>query len=231
MVSGIQPVASDTPMQVMVYTEDWPPLNFMDSNGEISGHSTVQVKALMDATGISYDLQLVSWYRAYHLTLKTPNTLLYTILRTPEREDLFHWYCPISTPQQISLFRLTAGKVITLNKLEDAKSLILGVIRGDYPSEYLFSQGFEENKNLIFSTNEEANVRLLLSGRLDLLVQAEPALHSRLEQMGLPADTVTKTLNNINGDSLEACLVINKESDPKLIALLDSTFSQLKSKK
>jgi polar amino acid transport system substrate-binding protein len=216
------------PFKVVIYTEEFPPLNYMHNKDGVKGYATEQVRTLMDAAGIDYDIQLTSWYRAYQLTLKTPNTLIYTLLRTPERENAFHWYCSIGLPRQISLFKLTDDKAIKLNQLKDAKPYILGVVRGDYPAEYLLSQGFRENKNLIFSTDEEANTRMLLSKRIDLIVQTEQAFYFRLAKLGFAKSKVTKVIQSIDGRSLKACLAINKDSDPKLITLLDNTFETIK---
>lgn len=226
----VQTIAYAKPFNVVVYTEEFPPLNYMHSTDGVSGHATQQIKTLLDAAGINYDIQLTSWYRAYQLTLTTPNTLIYTILKTPERESLFHWYCPIALPQNINLFKLTTNQTLKVTQLNEAKAYILGVMRGDYPSEFLISKGFEENKNLVYSSDEAANTRMLLSGRIDLIVQTEAALHFRLAELGLPKSKVTPVLKSIDGRPLSTCLAINKQSDPALIHLLDETFKTIKPK-
>ena len=221
-------VAFASSVKVVIYTEEWPPLNYMGANGEVLGFVTDRVRALMDAADISYDIQLLFWARANRITLTTPNTLLYTMLRTPEREDLFHWYCPIAEPQHLRLFKLTSRNEINLNELDNAKTFILGVIRGGYSSKYLLSQGFSEDENLVFVTNDDIAVKQLLNGRIDLIAQSKSALHYRLNKLGLPTDVVTEALGNIDSVQQEACLVINKNSDAKLIALLDKAFARLK---
>jgi len=221
-------MANATEFKVVIYTEEFPPLNYMHGKDGVKGYATEQVKKLMTAANIDYDIQLTSWYRAYQLTLTTPNTLIYTLLRTPEREALFHWYCPIGLPRQISLFKLTDDMAIKLHHLNDAKAYSLGVVRGDYPAEYLLSQGFKVNENLVFSTDDEANTRMLMSRRIDLIVQSEQAFYFRLAKMGFAKNKVTKVMPSIDGRTLEACLAINKNSDPKLITLLDNTFETIK---
>ena len=215
-------------LQVVIYTEEWPPLNYLGANGEVRGFVTDRVRALMDAAEISYDIQLIFWARANKITLTTPNTLLYTMLKTPEREDLFHWYCPIAEPQQLSLFKLTSRKEINLSELDNAKDFILGVIRGGYSSKYLLSQGFSADENLVFVTNDDIAVKQLLNGRIDLIAQSKSALHYRLNKLGLTTDVVTEALGSIDSVQQEACLVINKNSDAKLIAALDKAFARLK---
>lgn len=228
LIGAAQTMAVGASLKAVIYTEEWPPLNYGGSNGEVRGLATDRVKALVEATGISYDIQLVSWYRAYHLTLKTPNTMLYTILKTPEREDLFHWYCPIAESQQISLFRLTSRNDIKLNELQDAKRLVLGVTRGDYVGEFLLSKGFNSNKNLVFTADADVNLQQLLNGRIDLIAESKAALNYRLTELGIATDTVTEALGSIDGITQKACLAINKESDTELIELLDKSFARLK---
>jgi len=221
-------MAKAAEFKVLIYTEEFPPLNYMHAKDGVKGFATEHVKKLMDTAGIDYDIQLTSWYRAYQLTLTTPNTLIYTLLRTPEREALFHWYCPIGLPRQISLFKLADDKALKLNQLKDAKPYILGVVRGDYPAEYLLSQGFKVNENLVFSTDDEANTRMLMSRRIDLIAQSEQAFYIRLAKMGFPKRKVTKVLKSIDGRALEACLALTKDSAPKLITLLNNTFNTIK---
>ena len=117
------------------------------------------------------------------------------------------WYCPIAEPQQISLFRLTSRDDIQLHELQDAKRFILGVNRGDYPSEYLLSKGFTANKNLIFTSNDDVNLQQLLNGRIDLLVQSKPALHFRLSKMGIAKNTVIySSFEALQSDEFFQCL-------------------------
>jgi polar amino acid transport system substrate-binding protein len=45
----------------------------------------------MEASGLDYKIELLPWVRAYNMALNRDNVLIYTITRTTERENLFHW--------------------------------------------------------------------------------------------------------------------------------------------
>ena len=218
--------ASSTDSTLIVYTEEWPPFNYLNEKGEIDGISTLKVREVLESIGIDYEIRLVPWIRAFTIASDTPNTLIYSLFKTPERTATFEFLCPLTEqPQSIALFRLTERNDINIRQLSDAKQYISGVIRGDFAVEYLVSQGFAESSQLLVSSDEHANIRQLFSHRVDLIVQSEAAMTFRLKQLGLPRERVTKVLDSIDGNYHQPCLGINKKSDPQLIRALRSAFT------
>ena len=89
-------------VDIHAYTEDVPPLNYVDK-GKISGYSTEVLRLAAQEAGLSLSIEAQPWLRAYAAVQKSPNALLFTVVRTPEREAQFQWVGPIGTAPRLSI--------------------------------------------------------------------------------------------------------------------------------
>ena len=156
-------ISAGTPLHIKVVTEDAYPIQY-EKNGEILGPSTELVKSVLDESNISYSIELLPWARAYNIALNQPNTMIYSLARTEQRESLFHW---IGSVLRINYYlvgkeSLKLSEPITLASL---KKLKIGVIRGSATEQYLISQGF---KNLYLVSKPSQSINMLKLGRIDL---------------------------------------------------------------
>ena len=87
-------------VDIHAYTEDVPPLNYVDK-GKISGYSTEVLRLAAQEAGLSLSIEAQPWLRAYAAVQKSPNALLFTVVRTPEREAQFQWVGPIDRAASI----------------------------------------------------------------------------------------------------------------------------------
>lgn len=76
--------------EIRIVTEELPPYN-MTQDGQITGMSTEVVQAVLKEVGMSAPIQSMPWARAYDIALNSENTLIYSITRTRQRENLFKW--------------------------------------------------------------------------------------------------------------------------------------------
>lgn len=80
-----------------VYTEQNPPYNFLE-NGKLKGFSTLLLEQLFHKSGhqiFGNTIEVLPWVRGYDQVLHEKNVVLYSMVRTPEREALFQWVGPI----------------------------------------------------------------------------------------------------------------------------------------
>ena len=96
--------AQEYPLKIV--TEHWPPYHYLNENGEIRGAAHDVVKQVITQSKLEANIDVLSWSKAYDIALHRPNTLIFSIVKTPERENLFDWYCPIAEPLEISMFKL-----------------------------------------------------------------------------------------------------------------------------
>ncbi len=145
----LMPLFSNTFAQdeITIVTEEWAPFNYQE-NGKVVGFSTELLKEILARLKINAPIKLYPWARSYHLALNNKNTLLYTVARTDERQNLFKWIGPIA-PRKMYLFKMKNRNDIVIKSLTDAQSLVVGSVRDDAFTQFLLNNGFQKGKNVI----------------------------------------------------------------------------------
>lgn len=200
-----------------IVTEDWVPFNYLGESGEITGLATKRVKDLMAEKGISYDITLFPWKRAYNRALKDANVAIYSIYRTKERENDFYWYCPLLDPIPVFAYSLAARDDILVETIEDLVNYKLGVTRGAFVITALKQDGLLERLTINNESDDLTNVSTLLTQRVDLIIDSKEALAYRLKQLNRPISVVREHLQ-VPLPQVEAnCIAFNKKTNPVLL--------------
>ena len=170
--------------ELTVISEDNPPFNFI-KDGVFTGSSTEVVREIMRRLGLPAEIQVLTWARAYQLALTQPNVVLFSTVRTKEREDLFHWVGPIYKARFGFYARRGSGPYLTC--LADAKKVgAIATYKDDVREQLLKSQGFT---NLDSSKSPASNLKKLLAGRVDLWLYSNLGVPSVARQLGIdPAE-------------------------------------------
>jgi len=170
---------------VTVVTEELPPYN-MTVDGKLTGMSTEVVQAVMDEVGEAARIQSMPWARAYDIALNSENVLIYSIARTPQREELFKWVGVIA-PTRWFLFSLP-GTEFNLKSLDDAREYQIATVKQDVGEQYLIDKGFVIGRNLQSSNKYEHNYEKLKAGRVNLWISNELNAHYLVRQASGNAD-------------------------------------------
>lgn len=214
--------------KITVVTEQWPPYNYLSSSGEIIGSATEIVEQTLQQANIPYTLNMYPWARAYKTALEQPNVLIYSILRSPERERLFHWICPLNTIQYY-FFKLSNREDIDINSLNDVKKYTLGLIRDSYMHNHLIKQGFIEGEHFQISGDNQANINLLVAGRVDVIIDTHENISLRLKGLSVPKKTL-KASYPIGRDIIPTpwtCMAISLKTPPPLVDAIRESHHQL----
>ena len=161
--------ASASPL--IAYTEELPPLNFLQHD-KVSGFSSELLQARAAKAAIPLSLQLLPWARGYAMTQSTPGSLLFSTVRTPERENLFRWVGPIS-PRRIYLYRLTRRKDIQLRNIEQLKQLRTSTLFESATQKRLLELGLRIGEEQDSGRSDAVNLGKLLLGRVDLVAMLD----------------------------------------------------------
>lgn len=207
---------------VDVVTELSAPLQF-EENGRIVGVATEIVRELFARTDWQPEIKMMPWARAYQNALARPNVAIYSIARTPEREEHFEWIGPI-VPIQFGIYRLRSRNDISVTSLADLRRYTIGVVQGDVRHLYLQKQGMQDfpEGNLNTVSSQELNYRKLFAGRIDLIVMGSmTCVTKRIDCEQL---TLVHTLDEL---SEGLYLALRKGSDSTLVASLQSAFSTM----
>jgi len=209
---------------IIVVTEDFPPYNYL-SNGQAEGISSEIVTAALKESGIttkSWDFY--PWPRSYAIALAKKNVLIYSIARVPERETLFQWVGTIA-PYKTS-FYMSSNQSFVVNSMTDAKKFTVGVSRDDAIKIYLEEHGFDK---LHVSRLDVLNIRMLLSGKFQLIAYDEASFQYRLEQTGLDPNAFER-IYRIAELTDELYMAFSKQTNKATVEKLRNGLSAIKEK-
>ena len=177
------PLAVAHPLWVV--TEVTPPLQSIEGE-QVTGETTTTVRNILQQLQLQADFYAYPWARSYKLALERPNTLIYPLARTPEREGDFIWLQKILSLEL--QFVALKHQALTLNKLAEAKAYVTGVGRGDLAHQTLLKLGFEQGQNLLLKAGFVELVELLYAGKVDLIVADMHRLKLLAAELGKPVD-------------------------------------------
>ncbi|CCQ12820.1 putative ABC transporter, periplasmic substrate-binding protein [Pseudoalteromonas luteoviolacea B = ATCC 29581] len=210
--------------KLQVVTEEWLPYNYLDSEGKLVGRATKKVHHVLKAAGVEYEIGVYPWVRAMKMVEETPNTMIFSIFRTEEREKRFHWACPLLGPVKEYMFKLSARKDIKFKNLNEAKHYITSIVKDSVGYVYLKKNGFEPGVNLDVSADATAIPRKLVAGRVDLTMTTEYSISEALKRLNLPYETVERVMEVHDLNDKRACMAFNLQTDP---ALMDAIINAL----
>ncbi|UUX92428.1 cache domain-containing protein [Methanoplanus endosymbiosus] len=147
-----------------IMTEEFPPFNYRDKNGEIAGQSTEIVKEILSRLNQKATIELLPWSESYDAALKEPNAVLYSAGINEEREPLFRWVGPIGSFDYVLYAK--SGSGITINSLDAAKKTgKIGVVKDDTRQQFLSDSNFQ---NTISLQDDKTCLNKLMNGEIDL---------------------------------------------------------------
>ncbi|WP_215779147.1 ABC transporter substrate-binding protein [Paludibacterium sp. B53371] len=157
LLSGLPVLAAE---RLTLATETYPPYNMLDDKGQVSGVSTEIVRQLLQSAGIDFSVGLYPWSRAILMARIQPNTCVYSMSRTPEREALYKWVGPLVYNDWV-LFAIKQSSHPTLT--DALRNSRIGSYKGDAIVDWLTERGF----NVDVANSDDLNPRKLMLERID----------------------------------------------------------------
>ncbi len=162
-------VLADAPVQLV--TEVFPPYQQMQDK-TISGWSVDIVRQIMTAAQLPYQIDVMPWARAFKTARSTPDTLIFSLLRTEERESQFAWIAPLC-PMRVSFYTSSHRPEVQADGLNSALKYVVGVENGQANYHFLREQGFRESRNLVVVGHNHQLQQMLELGRIDLMLVSD----------------------------------------------------------
>lgn len=211
--------------KLTILTEEWSPYNYMH-NGKISGFSTEILDNILKDLNVSADKKLLPWASAYKKALATKNALLYTTLRTKEREYLFKWAGPIGEPRRIYFYKLKKRVDINIKSLNDVKKYIIGGVIDDAFSNFLLKHGLKKGHRFQLVINEDINIKKLFRGSIDLMAAPESHIISQTKKLGLNYNDLEKVL--LASDEGRYYFAFSTSTDDRIVNKFQELLKKLK---
>lgn len=217
---------ASSPETLQIVTEHLPPFQIFDK-GEIKGYATEIIRSSLNIEEVPYKISAYPWPRAFKLATEEPNTCIYSIARSPEREDKLHWLTQITSTKN-EFFGLADNKSINIQTVEDVKRYNVAVIRNDIAHEMLLNLGFEENKNLFVINNTFSMLKQLISKKgLDLILVDPFAIHYRAEFHKLDPKQFQSYME-LDVEPFDLYFACNKNTDEKTLKKLQASLDKFK---
>lgn len=155
---------------VTIVTEDYPPFNFINQDGELDGIGTRQVKEGLNRLGLDTEIEVLPWARAYEMAQQQDNVLIFSMTRTDARENMFKWISPLAASEVYFYVLEDRVNEIQINSLEDAKEYVVSAMQDDFTQEELLEAGFEEGVNLSSTPDATMAITQVLRGQTDVFI-------------------------------------------------------------
>ena len=218
---AVLPMGSLVAQSLTIYCEDDPPNQMIGVDGKLTG-MTVEIAAeIQKRVGNQDPIQLVPWARGYDAILNTPNTLLFSMSRTADRNPLFHWVGPV-LESSFSFFS-RADSSIVIKTLEDAKRLErVGVYNNDVRDTFLTQAGF---KNLDRTNNNIQNFKKLMAGRVDVYASASISIADEARAAGYKASAVKEVFTFMR---VQLYIVLSKGTQASVVKAWSEAFAGMR---
>ncbi|MCW9045429.1 MAG: transporter substrate-binding domain-containing protein [Alphaproteobacteria bacterium] len=146
--------------------DPWPPYTGMNLPGK--GVATEIVVTALNKAGYKTSMHFAPWARALEGTISGTYDILLTTSFTKERAKVVAYSEPYLG--NVIRFIKLESKAYHFDQLDDLHHLNIGVVRG-----YVYEPMFDKSELIykIENTLLENNLRMLLAGRLDLVVEDE----------------------------------------------------------
>ncbi len=140
--------AQADPGKLEYLSEISPPFNFSDQQGMPTGLSVELMQLIWKARGLSpQPIRILPWARGYNLLQQKTNVVLFATARTPQREAIFKWACPIDHSEFVLLGRKADN--ITLASEAEISRYKVGVVRSTVSKQLLLERGIDERQLML----------------------------------------------------------------------------------
>ncbi|MDG1750593.1 MAG: transporter substrate-binding domain-containing protein [Thalassotalea sp.] len=212
-------------IHIQIVTEHLPPFQ-IGTPTEVLGFATEIVKTAMLNTPYNFSIDVYPWTRAFKMTRNKENTCIYSIIRTPDREQQFIWVNTIAESNS-SFIGLTERK-LKITSFEDAKKYKTAVIRDDISHQILLKKGFKEGINLYVLNNTYSLLKLLSQRKgIDFILVDAYTIQYRARYNDLDASMFEKVFQS-EEQPLNYYLACNTQTSPEIIKELRLSIQKMK---
>ena len=153
--------------QLNYLTEEWAPFNYQE-DGNVTGISVEILEAVFKNTGLNrsqVNVRIVPLEEGFQIAQNNTSTVLFSIVRTPERESLYKWAGPFTKASFVLYAPMSRN--ITISSPEDLNKYQIGAVKSSIENNLLTSQGVNASQ-IVNGKNPEDLLRMLEEGQIDL---------------------------------------------------------------
>ncbi len=162
-------------------------------NGEVVGVYMNSVRNYLDASGLSYNIELLSWPRASRQLNIRNDTVVFGLTRIPKREEKFHWLALLGEYKQYLITRNTPDMNLLTKEQILAGDFSAICTRDSATCAALVKFGFPKSRLILTSqVTAGEHVRMLLRERGDFILGDKIELKREMIDLDLSIDDITQ---------------------------------------
>jgi len=219
----IPAVFANTP-SLVVFTEVSPPYQYQ-AGDQVSGIATDRVRNIISHAGLTAEFKIYPWARAMLNVERSSRALIYSIAKTPQRENRFHWIAPVAR-FDLSILSLARRDDIQLDNKLDLEGLSAAAQRGDIAQTWLTSKGLTVGQDLLLCADILCSWQQLKLGTVDIIIEDPNLIESTAELTGLQARDI-KVVQPVPALSVVAFLAANGDMEPEIVERLQVAAREL----
>jgi polar amino acid transport system substrate-binding protein len=212
--------ARAVPLEVV--TTDYPPFSYTDAKVP-RGLGTEILQAIAASAGFEPHIVFLPWQRALRQVEQRPDTLIYTLARTPERERRYEWIGPFAS-RKVYFWKLRSRSDVKVSSLQDVHRFKVATVREDAQTELMTSKGLVNASKDFFLTSDDSVLRMLIARHADLVANSEIGMAWRLRELGFDPDLVERGPLLVEGGGYY--FAFGKGADPARVASLRSAYER-----
>lgn len=166
--------------QLNYLTEEWAPFNYQEG-GKPAGIFVEILEAILRIMGVNRtraDVRIVPLADGFQQAQGNTSTVLFSIVRSPEREPLYKWAGPFTKSSFVVFAPLSRN--ITIASPEDLNRYRIGAVKSTIENDLLISQGVNAS-HIVNGLAPDELLQMLKGGQIDLWATGD--LTGRYEMM------------------------------------------------
>lgn len=203
--------------ELVVFTENSPPYQYAQGSN-IEGLATAKVRKIVESAGYNAQIKIFPWARALLNVNRSSRALIYSMAKTPERLDDYHWIAPVAT-FNLGIITLANRHELAFDNLQSISNLSVAAQRADIAVTWLLNKGFVEGENLFLCSDIVCSWQHLKLGTVDFIIDDPNLIGDTAELVGLDVHGVAVRAK-IEELSIQAYLAANPRMPKKIVERL-----------
>lgn len=195
----------------------------LKEQGKLTGFAAELMQDLINRADINGKIEVYPWARAYNIALSKPNVFIFTMVKTPERLEKFHWIDEYYVATD-SFYALRSRDDIVINSIADAKKYITCIPRNDVGEQRLSKLGFTDVQLKKVAVQSQC-LGMLYRDRVDLNLFNELGIRSLASKYNFEREMFKRVY--VVSEAVMG-VAASKGSDPVLIEAVKKSLKELK---
>lgn len=209
-------------------SENLPPYHYLDSFNQPKGVLVDVVNAIERHGDLDIRIEIKPFARGLAQMKHQPNVFMFSLLKTKKREQNFQWIGKIFRTEAF-LIGLKGRHELFIMDLNEAKSHVVGTIRGYTSERFLLDAGFSPDFNLSLSVDYQQLWQMLFKHRIDYILTNSITMDKELASINVERNRIEQYLELADFPN-ELYIATSLQTDVKLVKAIATQLQQVKQK-